>query len=378
MKNILIVTDYFYPAFKAGGPVKSLKNLINKFETLGGYKFEVVTSNRDIDGTILSTDKEKLPFNLNLTNINYFSRVFDLFYYFLSSKEKKKFDIVYLNSFFSFKFSILFIFFSKLNLFETKQLLVAPRGELTRGAMSLKKVRKRFYCYFFRCFKIKKIAKFHFTSQEEVDDAFFFLGEVDYILVPNMHDPIPNYIKKDKTVGTLNVIFLSRISKKKNLLTLCKALTNLDLRNGKVNFKIAGNIEDNDYWQRCLKVLNKSNNNLQYEYLGALKPVEVKNTLSESHVFALPTLNENYGHAIVEAMALSNLVLISDQTPWSKVRDNGSFVFKVNDVDYISNCIKLMINLDAEQYAKRSSTTYDYISNILINNESLVEGMFND
>ena len=48
-KNILIVFNYYYPGFKAGGPIRSIKNicdvLFNEFE------FYILTTDRDMNET---------------------------------------------------------------------------------------------------------------------------------------------------------------------------------------------------------------------------------------------------------------------------------------------------------------------------------------
>jgi glycosyltransferase involved in cell wall biosynthesis len=39
------------------------------------------------------------------------------------------------------------------------------------------------------------------------------------------------------------------------------------------------------------------------------------------HVFVLPTLGENFGHAIFEALSAGRPVLISNKTPWLNLRE---------------------------------------------------------
>jgi glycosyltransferase involved in cell wall biosynthesis len=49
----------------------------------------------------------------------------------------------------------------------------------------------------------------------------------------------------------------------------------------------------------------------------------VVDTLSQHDLFFLPTLGENYGHVIVEALQAGLPILISDQTPWRDLKDRG-------------------------------------------------------
>ncbi|MFX7870823.1 hypothetical protein ABTK02_22875, partial [Acinetobacter baumannii] len=45
-KKILIIYEFFYPAFKAGGIIRSLENIINKLDN--EYDFYVVTGGYDL------------------------------------------------------------------------------------------------------------------------------------------------------------------------------------------------------------------------------------------------------------------------------------------------------------------------------------------
>ena len=60
MKNILVFADYYYPGIKAGGPAKSIYNLINNLSSY--YNFNLVTRNRDLgekEATIPKTEELK-------------------------------------------------------------------------------------------------------------------------------------------------------------------------------------------------------------------------------------------------------------------------------------------------------------------------------
>ena len=50
---------------------------------------------------------------------------------------------------------------------------------------------------------------------------------------------------------------------------------------------------------------------------------EVLSALSGHDLFFLPTLGENYGHVIHEALLSGSQVLLSDQTPWRGLTEAG-------------------------------------------------------
>ena len=48
-------------------------------------------------------------------------------------------------------------------------------------------------------------------------------------------------------------------------------------------------------------------------------PESIKKYLVKSDLFISTSLNENYGHSIVEALSQGCPVLISDKTPWKQL-----------------------------------------------------------
>lgn len=375
MKYVLFCCASFYPSYKSGGPVRSLCNLVDVLDD--SISIDVITKDRDMG--------EKIAFsNVNLnswSNSYHNARVFYLSpeYNFIVNVKNifkvKRYDIVYLNSFFDTEFSIRFLLLTFLHKIKAEKIVMAPRGELTNGAMSIKPIKKKVYLLLFKLFRFHKKIKFHFTSEQEVNDGLYYLGNVDYILAPNMHESYPNYFFKKKKSGFLNLIFLSRISPKKNLIVILKALSNLN--EGQVSFTIAGTIDDGVYWEKCKVLIDKLPKNIKIRFLDSINREQVGVELKKSHVFFLPTLNENYGHAIVEAMVSSNVLLISNQTPWSKVSNHGSFVGSVNDVNYFSNCLKELIMMKESEYNESSHLTYRFCEDILVKNVLKIKKMFN-
>ena len=116
-----------------------------------------------------------------------------------------------------------------------------------------------------------------------------------------------------KQPGRLRVAFLSRISKKKNLLGALQILHGV---RGNVELDIYGPIEDEPYWRMCRERMETLPANVRATYRGAVAAADVPGVLAAHDLFFLPTMEENYGHVIREALAAATPVLISDQTPW--------------------------------------------------------------
>ncbi|WP_191117800.1 glycosyltransferase [Vibrio campbellii] len=374
MKKCLLVCSSFYPAYKSGGPARSLTNLVSLLEER--VEFDVFTSDRDMNSKPFSNINVNSWENLfKSARVFYKSPDISIFTC-LKTFKNKKYDCVFLNSFFDFRFSIIFLVLHFFGMIKASEIILAPRGELSHGAMSLKPMKKKLFLHIFKFLGFSKVVTFNFTSEIEAKEAREYLGDVNYKLVPNMHGKIPDFKKKNKKPGELKLIFLSRISEKKNLHVVLETLSQINC--GEVFFKIAGVIDDQKYWSRCQNILNFLPSNIHVEYLGAIDQKKVHKELQESHAFFLPTLNENYGHAIVEAMINSNMIIISDQTPWSEVSHHGGIVENLNDSSKYSFHLKSLLALTDEEYEAKARSTYEYCASVLEKNKINISKLFND
>ena len=101
---------------------------------------------------------------------------------------------------------------------------------------------------------------------------------------------------------------------------------------------------------------------MRVTYRGSLKGKDVVHRMRGYHAFLFPTLSENYGHVIVEAMQAGLVPIISDQTPWLGLekRSAGWDLSLDNDKDYISAITKLFF-MDFTQYSCLSAGSIEYI-----------------
>src|SRR5690554_5181469 len=127
--KILVFIDWFYPAYKAGGPVKSVFNLVQALKL--DFEFNIVTSNQDVDGEQLEvvpnewTEYEGIRL-IYLTKEMQSPKVYRAIF------DELKPDVIYYNSLFSKKFTLMPYWALK----KCKCThLIAPRGMLGKGAL---------------------------------------------------------------------------------------------------------------------------------------------------------------------------------------------------------------------------------------------------
>jgi len=318
--QVLAFINIYLPGFKGGGPARSLSNIA---ESLGALvKFKIFTADRDKgDRNPYSKIKINAWNPLGDSDVFYSSDGFCLKQNIWRILRKTSFDVVYFNSFFHSSFSILPLCLLQWFLRLDTTIILAPRGEFSPGALSIKRNRKKAYIFFAKLLGITRGVIWHASSTYEAADIRRELGEGVVIrIATNIPDISTNCTKHlRRHEGALKIIFLSRISPKKNLLGALSILGKIDQN---IEFNVYGPVDDPVYWGKCCKKMDQLPPNIRARYLGAITPVSVSSVFAQHDLFLFPTKGENYGHVIVEALAAGCAVLTSDQTPWGDLEES--------------------------------------------------------
>src|SRR5665811_1142758 len=88
------------------------------------------------------------------------------------------------------------------------------------------------------------------------------------------------------------------------------------IRDRNITFDIYGPIYNQEYWNKCLNLINQIPKHIVITYKGILPHHELDTTLKKYHALLLPSTGENYGHIIIEAMINGCIPIISNKTPW--------------------------------------------------------------
>jgi len=369
-KTVLTLVPYFEPGFKAGGPITTIRNSVDHL--FDKVKFKIVTSDRDLG------DKHSYPIPLN----RWIPGVPDRYY--LSGRNGTKlirimretnFDVLYINSFFSFKYSILPVIWNKCMNVHLKRTVLAPRGEFSEGALSMKPFKKKIFIALAKWFGIYSDMIWQASSvQEEAEIVKVFGPKALVIVAPDFPSSSKFregsiFEKMPKQRGSLRLVFLSRICRMKNLKFAISTLRNVK---GEVQFDIYGPIEDEPYWEECFNLIRELPDNIKVNYLGAVTPAKVKTILGSYDLFFLPTLGEGFGHAIFEALQTGCPVLISDRTPWGEVaRSGGGMVISLDKPEDFALSLQRYVNMDFEEHARASLCALEFSSNYINNIELL-------
>lgn len=356
----MLFTDWYEPGYKAGGPIKSCLNFVNQMKD--EYEIFIFTSDRDLD--------EPTPYpNVSINNWITISNSVHVFYaspVALTLKGIKKEinninpGFIYLNSMFSFKFTLLPL----LAIWPGKKfkIILAPRGMLKQSALQFKVFKKKIFLAVFRSVGMPGRIEFHATDAAEVLEIKKQLGNKAKVFF------IPNYaglVKETptpvmKTSGNIKIAFVGRIHPVKNLLFLVENLENIK---GNITVSIAGNMEDPDYFKLCMQKAEQLNKNIEVKYHGGIPSSNIDKFLKENHILVLPTKGENFGHAIFESLSLGRPVIISNNTPWKELENmKAGFDISLEDQESFSNAIQCFVDMDNDEYQCWSQGAWKYVS----------------
>lgn len=370
-KKILVLTDWYYPGYKAGGPIQSCRNLVLALKDV--IDFYVFTSDTDLgepkpypdfvsDEWIALSPGENVYYGQHGT----YSRKK------LSSViHSIKPDVVYLNSMFSVRFTIIpliVLFFAK----HKCKIILAPRGMLNDSALFYKPLKKKIFLRLFNFLGLHAGIHFHATDpKEEKDVTKIFPLAKSVTLAPNFaNQKTPDRIIIDKNPGAIKLVFLSRITPVKNLLFVVDLLKNHTFP-GTIHLTVAGEIEDKTYWQSCLEKVKSFPSNIQFEYAGAIEHEGLLDWLQQFHFLFLPTFGENFGHAIFEAFIAGKPVIISDKTPWQDLQSKDlGWEIPLSDEQGFVNAITEALEMGQHQYNVMSLMCATFADAYRNNNET--------
>ena len=347
--KVLVFIDWYSPGFKAGGPIQSMVNMMEQMKH--ELDFHVLTANHDYNDNSV----------YDLQPREWVSRKEAQVMYLDAQGEKEDFirqkitevnpDTIYVNGIFSRIYSRLPLKIAK-QLGMEERLVVAPRGMLAEGARSIKPLKKSLFFTLQKATSAYKNIHFHASSEQEKDDISRVIGGVKGIDVienlPRLIQPLNS--RHSKIVNELKIICLSRISPEKNIHFAIEQLSTVNT-DYHIQFDIYGSVNDHMYMANCEKEVTRLPEHVEVKFNAPIEGDQLKGVFSESDLFYLPTLGENYGHAIVESLAFSCPVLISDKTPWKKLdQDNAGFDLSLNNESGFTKKIEELAAMGEEEY----------------------------
>ena len=208
---------------------------------------------------------------------------------------------------------------------ETKKLgiprIVSPRGTLSDWAIQNKYWKKRIAWQIYQKRDLQSATAFHATSTKEAENIRALGFRQPIAVVPNGISLPSEMPKKFRADGFRRVLFLSRIHPVKGLLTLLHAWKHVPIRNT-WRLVIAGPDSDGHQAQ-VAQLANELSLTDQVEFAGPVSDAQKWSFYRGADIFVLPSLSENFGIVVAEALAAELPVITTTAAPWAKLAELG-------------------------------------------------------
>ena len=354
---LYFISEYFYPFADAGGPLRSIENILFFFDKNSNVC--ILTSSSDYNNKLLPKDyvtNNIVADKVTGHKISYVSNCFSGLLFLFKTLTRN--DVLYINGLFKPSLNLLPILISN-------KLIICPRGMLQFSLLKQKRTVKQLYLCLLKFIFLFKNVQWHATTKQEALEIINVFGRKTNIKVISNIPVKPfavykNYIKQPQI---LSLVYYGLIVENKGLLTLIQTLKSL---NYPVSLDIYGSVKDQDYWKLCQQEFNNNNSLASFNYKGHANPADSQTILAGYDALVLLTKGENFGHSIYESLSVGTPVIISNKTPWvfkESATPAGWLVNYVNnefDTDKLKQVLEALYNMDNNTYSLCSANAHKY------------------
>jgi len=315
-----------------GGPSNAVIRLCREIAKFG-HEVTIFTTNMDGNENLdVPLDR---PVEIDGFQVQYFPIRWPRYYGFslpfgrALAKHISRFDIVHIHSIYNFHTLAASHYCRKFNV----PYLIRPHGSLDPYLTGRHPVRKRIFTSLFLQRDLDHAAAIHFNTQEEMQLTESIGIKAPGVVVPGGINPsefshLPargSFSHKYPEVRDKKIVlFLSRINFKKGLDILARAFGEVAQKRKDVYLVLTG--PDNEGYATKVRAWLREEGALGRSlFTGMLSGQEKLAALRDSDIFVLSSYTENFGIAVVEAMACGLPVVISNRVNiWREVNDAGA------------------------------------------------------
>ncbi len=231
--------------------------------------------------------------------------------------------------------------------------LVRPLGTLTQwGVLNRRPLLKRLSIGCVERHIMAGTAAVHFTSDDEAEEARLSVDFARNVIIPNPVSLLLNENEKPtlsfrdlypQLRGRRIVLFLSRIDRKKGLDLLIEAFAKIRQTVADASLVIVGS-GDLPLELECRNRADQLGISSDVHWIGFLEGAEKQAALTDADLFVLPSYSENFGVAVVEAMAAGLPVVVTDRVAIHReiASQRAGLVVKCN-IDRLAGAIRQLL-----------------------------------
>jgi glycosyltransferase involved in cell wall biosynthesis len=342
--RILHVVPSYLPATRYGGPLRSVHGLCAGLARRG-HVVNVMTTN--VDGADILNIPVGRSVSLDGVDVTYFAtglgrRIFRSPSMNVALERRiADFDIVHLHSVFLWPTTAAAAKARRLGV----PYILSPRGMLVPELIQRKSTSiKRLWIELFERRNLVSAGAIHVTSELETDGIRRLGLEVRrFVTIANgVELPPPAAAKKDAPTDAIPgpiVLFLGRINWKKGLDRLIPAMVQVP----GAQLVIAGNDEES-YTPKLRALAGQNGVADRTHFIGPLEGEAKWKVIATADVFVLPSHSENFGIAVLEAMACGVPVIVTPEVGLAHaIAETGAGLIVEGNPEDIGEAIRLLL-----------------------------------
>ena len=354
MKRILILAGRYLPGFKDGGPVRTILNLTEWFGD--EYDIRVMCLDRD------HGDEQPYP-DIKVDEFNKVGKaqVWYTQHFTAEAIERlaKEAAVEYCCGPYN-DYARIAMKLKREGKIKAP-LYVAAMGSFSPAAFKIKGFKKKLFVDYMKLSGNFNKVIWSVTSKREEKELREIIGKGAKCIVAEdlARQKVQEHLHI-KEVNKLKLIFLSRISRKKNLVVVPDILKELSDAY-EIEIDVYGVCEDEEYLKECMDKFKKLPARIKWEYKGELDSEAVPKVFADYDVFLFPTLGENYGHVIAEALSAGCVPVISDTTPWLDFDKKGcGAVCSLDALQDFTAALEKLAALNSDEFGECIKKCYEY------------------
>ncbi len=346
--TILQIVPSYKPAFVYGGPIYSVSALCEAQAALGHQVIVYTTNANGSTNLNVPLVSEQI---INNVSVYYFPRITGDHTH-ISPKlwlkllfGKKKYDIVHLHSW----WSLLMIGCAWILFIRGIRFVISPRGMFSSYSFTHNNnpFKKKIFFDFLSKTVLKKQV-FHATAiSEQLEIQRLFGNNTKIFTLPNLLNfPTLSLSSIETYTNTqeINLLFISRVDKKKGIEILLKAVYELNQLSIPIRLTIIGS--GNEEYQNELKEMcNTYNIANMISWKGSVEWNEKFKDILNANLLILPSYNENFANIILESLYAGRPVVVTKYVGLSDYVFNHKMGWVIDtNPDHIVSSVKEYIN----------------------------------
>jgi glycosyltransferase involved in cell wall biosynthesis len=238
--------------------------------------------------------------------------------------------------------------------------VASPRGTL--GAIPLTyspRIKKTFW-WLLQGTAVRQAACLHATSEQEYREIRAFGLKQPVTIIPNGIDIPAARAPGPRNVARRRLLYLGRIHPKKGIEALLNAWAGLERRFPDWELRLVG--VGPEPYMASLKALGGKLGLERADFAGPRYGAEKASEYANADLFILPSLNENFGMTVAEALAESVPVVTTTGTPWRGVEDQGCGWWVAPDAVGIETALSHALAANVDHLAEMGRRGRDWMS----------------